>query len=421
MSEILINKQLELQISNVLKCEFKELDINSTSKELKKEFEKLDAKSRDLYSSPKDMKIDDISQLINKLSFHQQELGTKSAKSRQFVDEITREIQILDTTKRNLKKSIIALKRIHLVVNSLDYLQGLLTRKQFKKISEILVVLDKIINELTSMKSVQQVKALLDRYTNYQLELRKVIFLEFEQSFNGNLIKHQAGLLNDSCLVLELLKTDAKNQLMRWYIEAQLQDYRNLFQKNPEVAGLSDITRRYSWLKRSLKSYDEQHADLFPLHWKLDSSLCVQFCQETKRDLIDVIIASERDGTFDTMLMLQAIHSTVEFESKLRKRFSPKLVDPDGSDMGSSTVLSPSIASATAAGTPVETEDLFKRAISSCFDPFLWHYVEMEDSTLSSKFEFYKKSLGTVDEGIFNLIKVYTLPLLNCFCLIGKR
>lgn len=156
---------------------------------------------------------------------------------------------------------------------------------------------------------------------SFQTDIKKTIFQDFEAAFNGGTVSLQANTLHDGCLVLELLEMDAKTLLMRWYTEMILGDYRNLFQKNPEVAGLADISRRYAWLKRNLKTFDEQHAALFPEHWKVSENLSWQFCQETKRDLAEVIIKSERDGSFDTRTMLAAIQTTTEFESKLEFRF----------------------------------------------------------------------------------------------------
>jgi hypothetical protein len=163
--------------------------------------------------------------------------------------------------------------------------------------------------------------SLCDRIASFQADAKKTIFYEFESAFNGGTVAMQSSTLKDGCLVLELLENDAKNGLMVWYIEMILVDYRSLFKKNPEVAGLADISRRYAWMKRNLKTFDEQHAVLFPEHWKVAEFFSWHFCMETKKDLAEVIMKSERDGSFDTRTMLAAIQTTAEFESKLEFRF----------------------------------------------------------------------------------------------------
>lgn len=235
--------------------------------------------------------------------------------------EITRDIKSLDSTKKNLTLTANLLKRIHLAANSLEFIKGLSNRKQYGSIAEILKVLLRVFAPLKTYKDNPQISILCTNFTAFQTEIKKSIFNEFENAFNGGTISLQAPTLNDACLVLELLETDAKSQLCRWYFEIQLNDYRGLFKKNPEVSGLADISRRFAWLKRMLKTFDDTHAAIFPPHWTMADALSWQFCQETKRDLAEVIIRSERDGSFDTRVMLAAIQSTIEFEGKLELRF----------------------------------------------------------------------------------------------------
>ena len=56
------------------------------------------------------------------------------------VMEITRDIKSLDGTKKNLSSCMSLLKRIHLSVNSLDYIKGLSNRKQYASVADILRV-----------------------------------------------------------------------------------------------------------------------------------------------------------------------------------------------------------------------------------------------------------------------------------------
>lgn len=178
----------------------------------------------------------------------------------------------------------------------------------------------------------------------------------------------------------------------------QLTDYRNLFRKNAEVAGLADISRRFAWLKRMLKIYDDNHSVIFPENWRMAELLTWQYCQETKRDLAEVILKSERDGTFDTRVLLSAIQSTIDLEWKLDQRF----VNPAGD--GEVKAL--------------ETALKFKKIISSVYDSFLWHYIDMEDQIIGEKMESFKRSLGEVEEGVYGssleLFLFYRQTFANC-------
>ncbi|KAJ3363776.1 Vacuolar protein sorting-associated protein 53 [Kappamyces sp. JEL0680] len=351
-------------------------------------------------SNEKDTKelVAQIKSEIKELIATVQVIKEKASHSENTVMEITRDIKSLDETKLNLTQSMNLLKRIHLTVNALEYVKGLSNRKQYGNVAEILSVLLRVAAPLKEYKENPQLAGLCEKLSAFQLEIKKTIFQEFEGAFNGGTIAMQAPTLYEACYVLELLEMDAKSALSRWYTEMQLLDYRNLFRKNPEVAGLPDISRRYAWMKRMLKTYDESHAVLFPEHWKMAETLCWQFCQETKRDLAEVIIKSERDSSFDTRTMLAAIQTTVEFEEKLEFRFITKGRDP--------------------AEIPKEELNKFKRIISSVFDSFLWHYIDMEDQVMSEKFDGFRRSLGEIEDGVysssFDLFLFYRQTFANC-------
>ena len=80
--------------------------------------------------------------------------------------------------------------------------------------------------------------------------------------------------------------------MINWYCDMQLKDYRTIFKNNPEVrfkmdkqkqaAGLDALSRRFSWLKRLLKTFDDDHAGAFPNHWFIAEYLCEKFCLDTR-------------------------------------------------------------------------------------------------------------------------------------------
>jgi vacuolar protein sorting-associated protein 53 len=114
-------------------------------------------------------------------------------------------------------------------------MKGMANRKQYGNVAEVLRIIVRVYAPLKEFKDNQQIVALCEKMMSFENEVKKSIFNEFEGAFNGGTIALQADTLNESCYVLEFLEMDAKNQLIRWYIEMQLTDYRNLFRKNPEV------------------------------------------------------------------------------------------------------------------------------------------------------------------------------------------
>lgn len=92
----------------------------------------------------------------------------------------------------------------------------------------------------------------------------------------------KAGPLSETCMVVDAMAPDVKKQLLEWYCDLQLREYRGIFRPTDEVGNLDNIARRYAWLKRNCKNYDEEQAGIFPTGWKVSEMVCERFCDITK-------------------------------------------------------------------------------------------------------------------------------------------
>lgn len=95
-----------------------------------------------------------------------------------------------------------------------------------------------------------------------------------------------------------VLMVVSREKAIKIYVDSQLKPYRQIFGVNEEVcyesisyspfnnclqvSQLDNISRRYAWLKRLLKSCDENHAEIFPRSWCITGRLCEQFCDLTR-------------------------------------------------------------------------------------------------------------------------------------------
>jgi len=78
-------------------------------------------------------------------------------------------------------------------------------------------------------------------------------------------------------------------------------------------------------LKRILKTYDEEHTDIFPHSWKVNQILTTTFCEGTKEDYRTILgrFSRKADGkSLDVDLLLRCLQETLEFEHWLEQRFS---------------------------------------------------------------------------------------------------
>ena len=91
-----------------------------------------------------------------------------------------------------------------------------------------------------------------------------------------------------------------------------------------QAGSLDNISRRYAWLNRMLKTYDHDHAAIFPPHWRVNEQLANAFCQGTREDFKAILQKSARqDGqTMDVNLLLSCLQETLDFEHGLERRFA---------------------------------------------------------------------------------------------------
>ncbi|KAI9012778.1 Vps53-like protein [Gaertneriomyces semiglobifer] len=338
-----------------------------------------------------------IQELFNNIK----RIKEQAADSERMVQEITRDIKSLDHAKKNLTSSVVILRRLQMIVSAVDQLRNLSSRKQYLETAQLVQVINQLQSHFKTYRSVQQIAALLDSISQLQSDIRRQIFRDFEAGFVGGALRSHISLLSDACMVINVLEGDAKKALIDWYTDIQLKDYRSIFRNNPEVAGLADVSRRYAWLKRLLKSFDEDHAVVFPPEWSVAQLLCIRFCQDTSRDLSEVLAKS--DANMDVKIMIQALQSTLDFESKLFKRFGSRDYAAAGLSKDN---------------TPPPKGSPFHRVISGAFEPFLHHYIRTEEQTLKETIEQYRTrpidTEGDVLSSSTDLFYIYRNMMVQC-------
>lgn len=74
----------------------------------------------------------------------------------------------------------------------------------------------------------------------------------------------------------------SRNALLKWYSLLLLRDYRRIFGAASEAGQLDNITRRFAWFRRVLKSHEEENAAIFPPAWNVGAVLTAGFSEVTK-------------------------------------------------------------------------------------------------------------------------------------------
>jgi hypothetical protein len=159
-----------------------------------------------------------------------------------------------------------------------------------------------------------------------------------------------------------------------------------------------------------LKTYDGEHASIFPAHWRVGEMLANAFCEGTRDDYKAILQRSMRrtDGqTLDVNLLLSCLQETLNFEHSLERRF----VTESRSSMDT-----------------LDSRDTrphgVGQIISEAFEPYMTLWVESQDKQLAALIPKYRQQpLRNLDEDFSSqsviassteLFHFYRLALAQC-------
>lgn len=331
--------------------------------------------------------LEDAQKVIKHLFVHIKDIKDKAEQSEEVVKEITRDIKQLDFAKKNLTASITTLNHLHMLVEGVDNLRVLTQKKQYGEIILPLQAVMEVMEHFDSYMDIPQVKQLSDQVRQIQDELAQQITADFKQAFSGQNPKY-FNQLTEGCLVLSVLHSKVKKDLLVWFVNIQLQEYAHLFDENQDFAWLDKIDRRYAWIKKHLLDFESKFGTIFPQDWEISERITVQFCHVTREDLTKLM--NKRRNEIDVKLLLYAIQRTSNFETLLAKRFIGSTLET--TDATKHTTVNNEVAEKVP-GNPFEEKETvesekprpspFEKLIGRCFEPYLNIYIESLDRNLA--------------------------------------
>ncbi|KAK0731373.1 Vps53-like protein [Lasiosphaeris hirsuta] len=326
------------------------------------------------------------------------------------ITTMTADIKRLDGTKRNLTHSMTALKRLQMLTTAYEQLRGLARSRQYRECAGLLQAVLQLMRHFNSYRSIEQIAVLSRNVNDLQRELLEQVCEDFEIAFAKGEAVARRGVLVEACLVMDALGDHAKSRLVTWYVNTELREYRQVFRGNDEAGSLDNIGRRYAWFKRTLKTHEDEHAVIFPSHWRVNEMLAASFCDGTRDDFKGILERSMRraDGNkIDVNLLLSCLQETMDFEQSLERRFA-----------------SESRASIDTLSSADDRVSNFNGSISAAFEPYLSLWVESQDKALAAMIPQYRtQPLIPADEefspqavipSAIELFHFYKLTLSQC-------
>ncbi|OTA57501.1 hypothetical protein K449DRAFT_424875 [Hypoxylon sp. EC38] len=335
---------------------------------------------------------------------------SRAIQTEQNITSMTADIKRLDGTKRNLTLSMTALKRLQMLTTAYEQLRGLAKTRQYRECASLLQAVLQLMRHFNSYRSIDQIATLSRGVGELQRELLEQVCEDFEIAFAKGEVGARKATLVEACGVMDALGENARARLVTWYVNTELREYRQVFRGNDEAGSLDNIGRRYAWFKRMMKVYEEEHAAIFPPHWRVGETLAMTFCDGTRDDYKGILEKSMRriDGAkIDVNLLLGCLQETMDFEQTLERRFA-----------------SEPRASIDTLSSADERTQSFNGSISVAFEPYLSLWVESQDKALAAMIPKYKAqpllppdeefSPQAVISSAIELFHFYKLTLSQC-------
>ncbi|KAG6177136.1 hypothetical protein E4U24_006907 [Claviceps purpurea] len=348
----------------------------------------------------------ELAQLFRKI----ETVRSRALETEQNITSMTAEIKRLDGTKRNLTLSMTALKRLQMLTTAYEQLRGLAKTRQYRECAGLLQAVLQLMKHFNSYRSIEQIATLSREVSELQRELLEQVCEDFEMAFVKSEIGAKKNTLVEACLVMDALGASAKSRIITWYINTKLREYRHVFRGSDEAGSLDNISRRYAWFRRMMKTHEHDDANIFPSYWHVGELLATAFCDGTREDYKGILERSLRRGDgnkLDVNLLLSCLQETLDFEQSIEKKFSNE----------------PRASIDTLSSTEGKTHN-FNGLISVAFEPYLSLWVESHDKQLAGMIPKYRNQPLIADGEEFSpqavipsaieLFHFYKLTLSQC-------
>ncbi|PUZ53405.1 hypothetical protein GQ55_5G050300 [Panicum hallii var. hallii] len=348
-----------------------------------------------------------VQELMHKIH----EIKTKAEQSETMVQEICRDIKKLDCAKRHITTTITALHRLTMLVSAVEQLQVMASKRQYKEAAAQLEAVNQLCSHFEAYRDVPKITELREKFKNIKKILKSHVFSDFSSLGTGKETEDPMLLqqLSDACLVVDALEPSVREELVKNFCSKELTSYRQIFE-GAELAKLDKTERRYAWIKRRLRS-NEDTWKIFPPSWHVDYLLCIQFCKITRAQLVDILNNMKEKPDVATLLL--AFQRTIEFEEELAEKFSggtgtarnKESASDDEEEGGEHNKIVSDIRKKyekklaapnhEAEQDKDKQKDLsvpgagfnFHGIISSCFEPYMTVYIELEEKSLVDQLE----------------------------------
>ncbi|KAN0125317.1 Vps53-like, N-terminal domain containing protein [Lactarius tabidus] len=267
-----------------------------------------------------------ISDLLGQMSL----IREKATESEAIVRNITRDIQVLDSAKKNLILSMTTLKRFQMLGTPLPLLslKDYVKDKKYSHITQSLSAVKEISASFKPYISVPRISQLWKRIQELQGETRSLLESDFDTYYMQSANAPKPATITAACATADILGPDVRAALTARYSALLLAEYRRVFRLTDEAGQLDNISRRYAWFRRILGTHESGLGRAFLPEWKVGWWLLAGFIDITRGDMAALLSKAAKDLT--VTVLLDALQQTKDFELSMVKKFGAS-VNPTSS------------------------------------------------------------------------------------------
>jgi hypothetical protein len=170
--------------------------------------------------------LDEAKKTIQQLFTQIGDIKSRAEVTEDIVKAITSDIKQLDCAKKNLTSAITTLNHLHMLVGGVEKLKSLTEKRLYGEISNPLQAITEVNQHFTQYNEIPQIKELSTTVSEIHQILATQITEDFKNTFShtpNNSTKMTLSKLRDACLVISVLDTKVRRELVKWFISESLQ------------------------------------------------------------------------------------------------------------------------------------------------------------------------------------------------------
>jgi len=199
----------------------------------------------------------------------------------------------------------------------LENLEHFVKNKSFKEAANAIAASNDILEHFIEYKHVTQINQLFLKKDSLCSILLATILDEFKNFIN--LAPNNSEILYEACLAINAIGDNAIKSLKTWFTQFKLYPYEEIFdpKKEKDAIEFAESERRFEWLKRILKDYNDKYDCIFPQSWGIKAQISQEFCRITKLHINEMLDDNNQNSRIDVDVLVRVLNNTINFENNL--------------------------------------------------------------------------------------------------------